>query len=201
MFVVGLTGGIGSGKSTVARHFTDLGVEIVDADLIAREVVEPGQPALRDIAEHFGHQILNSEGGLDRAALREQVFDNPQQRKWLEELLHPLIRDLTLARLESARSAYCLLVSPLLLETDQHLLVDHILVVDVPEATQISRTVSRDDNSEQQVRAILKAQCSRAERLERADSTIDNSGDPGLLAPQVQALHKEFSRLASSDQP
>ncbi|MCW8886592.1 MAG: dephospho-CoA kinase [Motiliproteus sp.] len=196
MFVVGLTGGIGSGKSTVAKEFEALGIVQVDADIIAREVVEPGQPALSAIAEHFGNDILLEDGSLNRPLLRERIFADKHQRLWLEQLLHPVIRQLTIKRLEQASSEYCLLTSPLLLETDQHILTDHILVVDIPEALQLERTTARDNNSTAQVQAIIEAQIDRQKRLNRADSVIDNSTDPSALSRQVKELHNLFLQLA-----
>ncbi len=196
-FVVGLTGGIGSGKTTVANLFAKRGIELVDADLIAREVVEPGQPALAQIAEHFGSNVLNPDGSLNRAELRQQIFSHPEQRNWLEQLTHPLIRQLTVQRLQQAKSDYVILVSPLLLETDQHRLCHHLLVVDVPESVQIERTVQRDSNSDQQVQKIIAAQCDRQLRLERADSVVDNTQSAETLAPRVKQLDQQFRELAA----
>lgn len=190
MYVVGVTGGIGSGKSAVTRQLEALGIQVVDADIVAREVVEPGEPALALIAEHFGADVLTAQGQLDRRQLRSIVFADDKKRTWLENLLHPLIRDRILQQLEAAQSAYTVLASPLLLETDQHLLVNHIVVVDVEEDQQISRTASRDNSSEEQVRAILAAQMSRQERLNRADSVVDNRGELAALADQVSSLHQ-----------
>ena len=192
MYVVGLTGGIGSGKSTVADLFARRGIVLVDADIIAREVVMPGEPALEKIIEHFGGELRCPDGTLDRPALRQRIFADEAARRWLEALLHPLIRHRTLEQLRAAPSPYVLLVSPLLLETDQRQLADHILVVDADEATQVARTMARDQNSEAQVRAILDAQLSRDERLARADSVIDNRGTPAQLEAAVEALHKKF---------
>lgn len=196
--IIGLTGGIGSGKTTVANLFAERGIVLVDTDLIAREVVEPGQPALQQIAKHFGAQTLNADGTLDRAALRRKVFADPEQRRWLEQLTHPLIRQATLQQLQQAASAYVILVSALLLETDQHQLCDHILVVDVPESIQIERTVQRDSNSSEQVKAIIAAQCGRQQRLEQADSVIDNTLSLTQLEKQIDRLDQEFRVLANS---
>ena len=195
-FIVGLTGGLGSGKSTVANLFAERGIELIDTDLIARDIVASGEPALQQIAAHFGPDVLQSDGSLNRAVLRQQVFADPAERHWLEQLTHPLIRERTEQRLAQAQSVYALLVSPLLLETDQQQLVDHIVVIDLPETLQIARTVTRDNNSEQQVRNILKAQCSRIHRLERADSVIDNSHSPLALSEQVERLDQHFRSLA-----
>ncbi len=198
MKIVGLTGGIGSGKSTVVRIFGDLGVHWVDADDVAREVVEPGTDALAAIAEHFGADILLPDGALDRAALRQRVFANPTERAWLEALLHPVIRH-ELIRQLSAEGAedgytlpYALLVSPLLLETDQKELVDRVLVVDVPEQIQIERTMARDDNSREQVERIMAAQMARDERRSRADASIDNNRPLQDVERQVCELHNRF---------
>ena len=195
-YILGLTGGIGSGKTTVANLFAELGIELVDADLIAREIVQPGEPALQQIVVHFGATILQTDGSLDRAKLRQIIFATPAERCWLEQLTHPLIRQRIQQRLDQADSDYAILVSPLLLETDQHLLCDHILVIDLPETLQVARTVQRDGNSEKQVNAILKAQCSRAQRLEQGDSVIDNSQSPQTLKAQVKQLDLKFRALA-----
>ena len=194
MAVIGLTGGIGSGKSTVARLFGDLGVHWVDADDVAREVVEPGTPALARIAEHFGEGILTSEGALDRAQLRRIVFEEPEERVWLESLLHPIIREELIRQLnpESYPLPYVLLVSPLLLETDQHELVDRIVVIDVPKNVQLERTMARDTNSREQVERIIAAQMSREDRLARADEVIDNDRPLDDVTRQVRELHERL---------
>ena len=194
MAVIGLTGGIGSGKSTVARQFGSLGVHWVDADDVAREVVEPGTPALAAIAEHFGPDILTDEGALNRAGLRQIVFEQPEQRVWLEGLLHPIIREELIRQLHPAgyELPYVLLVSPLLLETDQHQLVERVLVVDVPVEVQIERTMARDANSREQVERIISAQIARENRLSRADSVIDNSLPSDRVLAEVRALHEAF---------
>ncbi len=200
MFVVGLTGGIGSGKSAVASRLSQLGIPVIDADLIAREVVAPGEPALEKIARRFGAGLLRPDGTLDRAALRQIVFANEKARTWLEQLLHPLIRDRILSRIEENASApYTLLASPLLLETDQHLLVNHVVVVDVPESEQISRTMARDQNTEAQVRAILAAQMGREERCRKADSLIDNSAGLDQLEQAVADLHQRLLQAAKEE--
>ena len=192
--VIGLTGGIGSGKSTVARMFGALGVHWVDADDVARQVVEPGTQALRAIADHFGKSILQDNGELDRAALRQKVFENPEQRRWLEGLLHPIIRQELIRQLspEDYNLPYVMLVSPLLLETNQHELVERIVVVDVPEETQINRTMARDGNSREQVERILAAQMPRAARREKADAIINNAQPLERVEASVHALHQRF---------
>ena len=194
MKIAGLTGGIGSGKSTVARLFGELGVHWVDADDVAREVVEPGTPALERIAKHFGKPILTSEGALDRAQLRGIVFQQPEERAWLESLLHPIIRDELIRQLnpENYQLPYVLLVSPLLLETDQHELVDRIFVIDVPKDVQLERTMARDTNSREQVERSIAAQMSREDRLARADEVIDNDRPLDDVTRQVRELHERL---------
>ena len=200
MFVVGITGGIGSGKSAVSDRFKRLGIKIVDADIASREVVKVGQPALTAIREHFGAELIQTDGTLDRAALRARVFADPAQRKWLERLLHPLINAYLERELASAESPYAVLVSPLLLETTQSRLVDRVLVVDVPEQTQIERTIARDSNSETQVKAIMAAQASRAARLERADDVVANDAGFDALDKTVAELHRRYLDLARDKQ-
>ncbi|MCP8689566.1 dephospho-CoA kinase [Marinobacterium sedimentorum] len=190
MFVAGLTGGIGSGKSAVARLLQEQGIVAIDADQVARDVVAPGEPALGKIVERFGVEILQPDGALDRAGLRQIVFATPEARLWLESLLHPLIRQRIQTSLQGATSAYSLLVSPLLLETDQHKLVDYVVVVDVPEEIQLQRTTERDQNSTDQVKRIMAAQMDRQSRLARADSIIDNSGNLQSLRAATLQLHK-----------
>lgn len=192
--IVGLTGGIGSGKSTVVRVFGDLGVHWVDADDVAREVVEPGMPALATIAEHFGEEVLMEDGSLNRAALRQKVFAEPDERIWLERLLHPVIREELVRQLqpEDYPLPYVLLVSPLLLETDQRGLAAKIIVVDVPESVQIERTMARDDNSREQVERIMAAQMAREDRHSQADAVIDNNRPLNEVERQVCELHNRF---------
>lgn len=195
-YIIGLTGGIGSGKSAVANEFLKLGITVVDADQAAREAVLPGTPALTAIAEHFGNGILLPNGALDRAALREIVFANPTERLWLETLLHPIIRQIVLDALNRAASRYVILESPLLLETDQHSLTNRVLVVDVPEELQIKRACQRDNNNEEQIRAIMASQMARPDRLARADEVVDNSGTPDELGQAVLKLHQQYLILA-----
>ncbi|MEH6590101.1 MAG: dephospho-CoA kinase [Halioglobus sp.] len=196
--VVGITGGIGSGKSAVTDRFASHGVTVVDADLAARVIVEPGRPALKAITEHFGDDILLSDGKLDRATLRTRVFSDPAQRQWLEQLTHPLIGQEILAQLAASQSPYTILSSPLLLETSQGALTDCVVVVDVPMETQLARTMSRDDNDEAQVKRIIAAQMPRQQRLDKADYVIDNSRTLDELDETVQALHQEFIAMAAS---
>ncbi len=198
MFIVGLTGGIGSGKTAVSDTFKSLGVDIIDADVASRIVVEKGQPALQQIAEHFGKDILQEDGTLDRALLREKVFAEPKEREWLEKLLHPLIYQTLNRLLSEASSEYAILVSPLLVETGQNKLTQRILVVDVPEQLQIERAVARDNNNEQQVRAIIAAQASRNRRLAYADDVITNDQDISFLHAEVKKLHLQYLQMAKS---
>ena len=196
MLTIGLTGGIGSGKTTVSNLFAKLGVVIADADIAAREVVEPGTDALATIKGRFGNEVIASDGSLNRKALREVVFDNPAQRKWLERLLHPLIRQQLTSQLEQADSPYAILASPLLLETDQHTLVDRILIVDLPESLQLDRAAARDNANIQQIKAIMAAQMSRSERCKRADDIILNDSGISELKAKVLSLHQHYLTLA-----
>lgn len=198
-WIVGLTGGIGSGKTAVASCFVELGVHTVDADDAARWVVEPGEPALVAIAQHFGPSVIQPDGQLDRAALRAIIFQQPEQRQWLEQLLHPIIRQRIVDNLATATSPYAILVSPLLIETQQTQLCQRVLVIDVPEALQISRTMQRDGVSEAQVRAILQAQLSRLQRLEQADDVLVNDQDLTHIRQQVQQLHQQYLALSSGE--
>lgn len=191
--IIGLTGGIGSGKTAAANYFASAhGIHVVDADLKSRVVVEPGKPALQHIVDRFGADILLQDGNLDRAALRAQVFSDPQQRVWLEQLLHPLIREEIVSDLHSATSPYALLVSPLLVESGQHKLTSRVIVVDVPEELQLTRTATRDQVSEQQVRAIMQVQAQREARLRQAHDVIVNDRDLDHLHQQVDALHQQY---------
>lgn len=194
-WILGLTGGIGSGKSAAAQHFIDLGVHLVDADHAARWVVEPGRPALAQIAERFGEQVLQADGSLNRAVLRQLVFQDETQRRWLESLLHPLIFQEINQYLARAESLYAILVSPLLIESGQHKLTQRVLVVDAPEHLQLERSMSRDGASEEQIRAILKAQSAREERLRHADDVLVNDRDRVWLQQEVERLHHFYLTL------
>ena len=202
MYVVAITGGIGSGKTTVANQFAALGIEVVDADLIAREVVEPGTPALAAIASHFGPGILDEQGQLDRRALRERIFSDPAAKSWLNALLHPIIRSEMLRQCAAVSSPYCLLVVPLLVENRLTELADRVLVIDVDEATQIERTCRRDGVSREQAQAILASQASRSERLTMADDVLDNqSGTTETIRERILALHETYLAFASQQAP
>lgn len=194
-WILGLTGGIGSGKSAVAQHFVDLGVHLVDADHVARWVVEPGKPALGKIVEHFGRDMLQADGQLDRAALRSKIFTDAEERRWLEALLHPLIGEEIIQYLARAQSPYAILVSPLLVESGQHKLTHRVLVVDAPEQLQIQRTMARDHSSDEQVHAILKAQASREQRLSHANDILLNDRDLPWLQTEVERLHAFYLTL------
>jgi dephospho-CoA kinase len=194
-WILGLTGGIGSGKSAAAQHFIDLGVHLVDADNAARWVVEPGRPALARIVEHFGDSVLQVDGSLNRSALRGLIFQDAEQRRWLEALLHPLIGEEIASYLARAESPYAILVSPLLVESGQSRMTQRILVIDVPEALQIQRTMQRDGSSAEQVQAILKAQADREERLRHADDVLVNDRDQAWLKLEVERLHHFYLTL------
>lgn len=194
-WILGLTGGIGSGKSAAAERFVELGVHLVDADQAARWVVEPGRPALASIVERFGAGVLLEDGTLNRSALRERIFSDPTQRRWLEQLLHPLIGREIFSYLAKAQSPYAVYVSPLLIESGQYQKTQRILVIDVPQSVQIARTLQRDDTSEAQVQAILAAQLSREERLRHADDVVVNDRDLPWLHQQIDQLHAFYLTL------
>ncbi|SEA80774.1 dephospho-CoA kinase [Alkalimonas amylolytica] len=195
--VIGLTGGIGSGKTTVANGFAALGIELVDADQVARALVEPGSAALQQIVAHFGEELLQTDGQLDRAALRARVFSHPAEKDWLNQLLHPLIRTEMQRQLLAARSPYVLFVAPLLLENKLQDRIDRLLVVDIPQPLQLQRTLQRDGGSEQQIAAIMAAQISREQRLAAADDIIDNSAEPEQLSARIAQLHQKYLQLAN----
>lgn len=194
-YVVGISGGIGSGKTTVTNLFAKLGVEVIDADVIAREVVEPGTPALEAIVAKFGQSVLDESGNLNRAKLRTLVFDDLEVKNWLNQLLHPAIRKQMLLQTQQAKSAYCLLSVPLLVENKLYEQVDRVVIVDVHEQTQLQRTLLRDKTNESQIRAIMSAQATRQQRLAVANDVIDNNGKADDLAKQVAQLHENYLQL------
>lgn len=196
-YTVALTGGIGSGKSTVANAFADLGIQIIDADIIARQVVEPGKPALDAIAAHFGPELIAADGTLHRRLLRERIFADPQEKAWLSALLHPLIQQETQRQLQQATSAYVLWVVPLLVENGLYRQANRVLVVDVTPETQLARTMQRDDVTRTHVEQILAAQATREARLAVADDVIDNNGAPDSIMSDVARLHARYLQLAS----
>lgn len=198
MLKIGLTGGIGSGKSTVCHLFQELGVSIIDADIVARQLVEPGLPALIQLVEHFGRQILNADGSLNRAKLRDLVFVDPDKKRQLEGILHPLVYSRIAAEIAQLQGNYCIVAVPLLLETGQAHSVDRVLVVDCSVEAQLARVISRDKLGKDQVLAIIASQIPREQRLTLADDVIDNSATPLQLAEQVKRLHNSYNLLATA---
>ncbi len=197
-YIVALTGGIGSGKSTVANAFAKLGATIIDADLIARRVVEPGSAALKTIHDRFGDDIILPDGTLNRARLRQRIFANPPDKEWLNHLLHPLIAQETLREMPRAEGDYILWVVPLLIENHLQDRADRVLVVDVSHETQVSRTLKRDGISRSQINNIIAAQVSREQRLACADDIINNNGNPEDITACVAMLHQRYRGLATS---
>lgn len=195
MLKVGLTGGIASGKSLVADLFAEAGASLVDTDLIAREVVAPGEPGLAAIVDQFGEEVVGADGELDRRHMRTLIFSSKTRRRQLEALLHPLIRARTLAAIDTAGGPYVVVVVPLLAETGFAELVDRVLVVDCDEAAQTQRLMARDAHSADEARRIIASQASRAERLALADDVIDNNGDIASTRQQVLELHSTYLSL------
>ncbi|REL36591.1 dephospho-CoA kinase [Thalassotalea euphylliae] len=197
--IIGLTGGIGSGKTTVANYFANLGIDIIDADIVAREVVEPGTIGLTKITDHFGEQVLKTDGSLNREKLRQIVFTDSNAKQWLNQLLHPMIRTEIFTQLSKAKSPYKLLVAPLLIENGLDAQVDNVLVVDITEEQQLERTLKRDNSTPEVINNIISAQVSREERLAKADDVIDNSSaNLADVEQQVHNLHKKYLSLAAS---
>ncbi len=196
-YIVALTGGIGSGKSTVADAFSRLGIVIVDADIIARQVVEPQTPGLRAIEAHFGKDIINSDGTLNRRLLRERIFSRPEEKTWLNALLHPMIHQETQRQISAATSPYVLWVIPLLVENQLQHKANRILVIDVLPETQLQRTMLRDNVTRQHAEQILAAQATREARLAVADDVIDNNGAPETIASDVARLHEHYLAYAA----
>lgn len=194
--VIGLTGGIGSGKSAVTTLFESHGVDIIDADVVARDVVKPDSVGLKEIVSKFGDTILLADGTLNRAQLREVVFHNADYKSWLNALLHPLIREAMQSGIQNSSSDYCILAVPLLIENNLTTMVHRVLVVDCTEQQQLERAMHRDGSSEQTIRNIMASQASREERLQAADDVIDNTGSKDSLAEQVNACHTRYLRLA-----
>ncbi|WLS78269.1 dephospho-CoA kinase [Erwinia pyri] len=196
-YTVALTGGIGSGKTTIANAFADRGIDLVDADVIARQVVEPGQPALAAIESRFGREVM-VDGRLDRKALRQRIFTSVEDKTWLNALLHPLIQAETRRQLAQTHSVWCLWVVPLLVENNLQHLANRVLVVDVDRETQIRRTAARDGISREQAEHILAAQATREQRLAVADDIIDNGGSPDSVAARVAQLDQYYRQLAGA---
>lgn len=196
MLVVGLTGGIGSGKTTVAKLFAEQGVAVIDTDQLARELTLPGQLALNVIVEKLGENILLADKTLDRTQLRHKIFLDASLRSWLEGILHPLIRAETKRLLEMSESAYSIVMIPLLMETKPNPLINRVLVVDATEEQQISRAKVRDKLSEKDIQVIMDTQVSRQQRLEKADDIILNDGELKHLIPQIEKLHVQYLQMA-----
>ena len=198
MLRIGLTGGIGSGKSAAALLFSARGAPIIDTDEIARTLVEPGQPAYDEIVKSFSEDILDGNHRIDRDKLRERVFDNAAERQRLEAILHPRIREVVRAKIADLDTPYCIVVVPLLIESGFDDLVDRVLVVDASENLQIQRTVTRSGLSEPEIRKIMSAQATRAQRLQRADDVIENNADRKQLEKEVERLHHWYLSLATT---
>jgi dephospho-CoA kinase len=196
MLKIGLTGGIGSGKSTVSQLFSDLAIPVIDADIIAHQITQPHQPVLKHIVDTLGGDIINTDGSLNRDKLRILVFAQPDKKKQLENLLHPIIYAEIATQIEQIRTAYCIICVPLLLETQKTCLVNRVLVIDCPEQMQVERVKHRSHLTEQQIYAIMAAQVSRLQRLASADDIIDNSKSPIHLAEQVKTLHNSYLLLS-----
>ena len=195
MLIIGLTGGIGSGKSVASDKFKSLGITIVDADVASRTVVEPGKPALKEIEDHFGSGIITAEGKLDRNNLREIIATDPEERKWLESVTHPKIGEQITKEISESTSVYTLFVAPLLLETNSQEMCSRVVVVDVPKDVQIRRTAKRDKVSSNQVEQMVAAQMKREKRLEKADDVLLNNGTIEDLEKQVEELHKKYIQM------
>ncbi|MBE8556173.1 MULTISPECIES: dephospho-CoA kinase [Vibrio] len=198
--IIGLSGGIASGKTTVANLFNEhFNIDIVDADIVAREVVALGSEGLKQITAHFGEAILLEDGTLNRSKLRELIFSDPKQKMWLNDLLHPMIRDKIDSDLSKVTSPYALLVAPLLIENHMQGMADRVLIVDVPVEVQIERTMNRDNVSREQVASILKSQTSREQRLAVADDVIKNHTKNQELLPQITDLHQKYLAISTVD--
>ncbi|KZY43532.1 dephospho-CoA kinase [Pseudoalteromonas shioyasakiensis] len=191
-WVLGLTGGIGSGKSAVSAMFEELGIQVVDADIVAREVVEPDSVGLTKITAHFGDEILTSNGTLDRAKLRAIIFADESQKQWLNNLLHPLIRESMLSQLKQATSNYVILVAPLLFENGLEKYCNHTLLIDVPVDVQITRTTARDNVSVELAKQIIASQMSRADKQQKAGDILDNNRPLEEVKTDVQKLHEKY---------
>ena len=198
MFVVGVTGGIGSGKTSVTNVFQSLDIHVVDADIVAREAVQQNTPALAAIAEHFGNGVLLASGELDRTALRKIIFNNNQEKSWLESLLHPIIRKEIKHQLTAASGVYVILSSPLLIESKQDAMTNRVLVVDAKPETQLERASARDNSSHEEIAKIIDSQMPRDQRLKYADDVIDNNGTNAETTAQVMQLHQQYLTLSKT---
>lgn len=199
-FILGLTGGIGSGKSAASAWFESQNITVVDADIVAREIVTPGQNTLVEIQRAFGEWVLQDNGELNRVALREHIFKVPEARKTLEQITHPAIRQSIIQQLQHARSAYVILVSPLLFETNQHELTDHTLLIDANESLQIQRASQRDGQSVEQIQNIIRVQMPRVNKQALADDVVLNDGHLEHLYQQLMTLHEKYLALAEKKQ-
>tara|TARA_Y100000590_G_scaffold465767_1_gene639002 strand:- start:5004 stop:5597 length:594 start_codon:yes stop_codon:yes gene_type:complete len=195
MLIIGLTGGIGSGKSVASDKFASLGITVVDADEASRTVVEPGKPALKEIEDHFGTEVIEKNRTLNRAKLREIIASDVNERKWLESVLHPRIGEQIAKEISESKSPYTLFVAPLLLETNSQEMCSRVIVVDVPKEVQVKRTAQRDQVSSGQVEKLVSAQMKREARLERADDVLSNTGTIEELEQKVEELHKKYLKM------
>ena len=198
LLIIGLTGGIGSGKSTVTKYFESLGVPVIDADIITRELAKPGQDALKEIEAHFGSDIIQTDGQLNRAWLRARIFENPDERKILEGILHPRAKKYAQESIAELKAPYCILCVPLLIESGWNDMVQRVLVIDLPRELQIQRTMKRDGIPKSQVETIINAQIDRKSRLAVADDVLTNTSDKSSLFEQIDALHKQYEKQAQS---
>lgn len=200
MLIIGLTGGIGSGKSTVTKYFEQLGVPVIDADIITRELVKPGEDALKEIEAHFGPEIIQNDGQLNRAWLRARIFENADERKMLENILHPRAKSHAQKCISELNAPYCILCVPLLIESGWNDIVQRILVIDIPRELQIQRTMERDGIPKNQVETIINAQIDRNSRLAAADDILENTGDKSSLLKQVETLHQQYIKQAKTSE-
>lgn len=200
MLKIGLTGGIASGKSTVCALFEHYQVPIIDADLIARQLVEPDKKAHSEIAHHFGKNILQSDNTLNRKKLRQLIFSDPVAKQALENILHPKIRQQLILQSQQQRASYIILAIPLLIESKMYDLVDRILVIDIEPSLQLQRLQQRDGSSSDQAQAMVSAQCSQKQRLAHANDIIDNNDDPTTLSKKIELLHQKYINLSNGCQ-
>ena len=196
MFVLGITGGIGSGKTAVTDIFSELNIDVIDADIASRKAVEKGSSSLKEIEDHFGSEIILNDGNLDRQKLREAIFDKEEEKDWLEKLLHPQILKIINSELAESRTSYTILVSPLLFETGQYKLCSRTLLVDVEEKLQIARASKRDNVSEEQIKSIIEAQMSRSEKITLANDIVTNNGTLEDLRKEIISLHNNYLKLS-----
>jgi dephospho-CoA kinase len=199
VYCVGLTGNLASGKTTAAELFADLGIDVINADIISRELTEKNTPAYQSIARHFGPEILLADGAINRKSLREHIFTDANQRKWLEDLLHPLIRQAIEQNISHCKSVYCVIEIPLLLDTTYYPYLNRVLLIDAPQEVQIARVQERDKCSRDHALAILLAQPDINLRLKFADDVLNNDGDLHQLRHKIQALHQQYLTAASHD--